>query len=163
MIIAIDPGLTTGYVIATSPTQLVEVGDVNPFDHVLEIIDMMRSRGDLELVICESFSLYSGKQNAQSFSNMPSSQAIGMLKHYCQTHNVELVMQGPVERKVITKDMLRAVGYWQALRGLHHAKDAAMHLLLYYTKQPKWQGKLWEIYSEKGLFSDGNESSVETK
>lgn len=150
-VVAIDPGKTTGYVIADSPFAIAEAGDAIRIENVIEILALLKRMNQLEVVVCESFSLYAGKKDAQSFADMPSSQIIGMLKEWCRTNEVRLEMQSPAARKLVTKEMFKATPFAKATRGLHHAKDAAQHLLLYYLRQEEWQKPLWDLFEQGGL------------
>lgn len=126
VILALDPGVTTGYILASEPLTYIECGEVVNFNDLLPVLNKA------DKVIIESFTLYPWKAQQQAFSNMPSAEIIGRIKEWCSINGVEVVEQQPSKRIVATDKLLKATGVWQFTQGKKHARDAARHLLAYY-------------------------------
>jgi RNAse (barnase) inhibitor barstar len=120
-LIALDPGVTTGYVI--EQTDVLEHGQCKP-DAVWDLLD------DLTrplVIVCESFQYRRQQLNAV----LTPVEVIGVVKEYVRQHpDVELHFQTPAMAKSYWNDQrLKMYGLW--FTGEQHARDAARHILYY--------------------------------
>lgn len=130
MILAIDPGVASGYALWQGKIDAVEFG-------VLDQMSICRYAFDVvefcNQIVCESFRI-----NAQTHkkSFQPASlEIIGMLRYLCCEEQIEFVLQSPVEAKgFMTDSKIKSLGWWHPEDG-GHATDAARHLGLYLCKQ----------------------------
>lgn len=125
-IISIDPGYTTGYVIA----DIDKVGqwwqinsilraDQFKYPNFLEILSMTKN---CELIIIEQFITrpnFSGQINY-------SDRVIGCFEVLHQ--NKDIIFQQPSQKPLYPDDRLKQMGVWHASL---HVRDAYRHLLIY--------------------------------
>ncbi len=129
MIVAVDPGKTTGiaeYAPHLGKFDSYEMG----FDETCAFVENRLSAEsyDVELV-SEAFII---TPNTGKNSQAPwSLELIGVMRYLSRTKiGRDLVLQMPAAAKrFASDDRLRTVGFWTPARG--HANDAARHLLLY--------------------------------
>ena len=104
---------------------LVRSGEWRPGQAVNEVIALMTQNKVDELVV-EEFVLYPEEYQQQIWSDMKTSQLIGVLKHIAYMFRIPIEMQG-ASIKTSTRRQLRARGI--KLRGpTEHARDAELHL-----------------------------------
>lgn len=103
--VGIDPGKTTGWSWVTVDTDIKQItadkGLRLGMDKTDELLDMMVQSEKKYTLICEDFTLFSRLALAQSGSNMPASQVIGMVKSAVRRSagRIELVMQSSKDNK----------------------------------------------------------------
>lgn len=164
IIIAIDPGdKHTG--IAYTRTKLlgtdqIDLKDNNRTQYINEILDWLKYvfepswPGEAPiLVIVEAFTLYPFKAQAQSFSEMETSQLIGAIKNICaQYPNVTCIEQNAAKAKIWSNERLTRLGFFVKTNHIevveeitphgitktapikHHARDAFRHLIYWLNK-----------------------------
>lgn len=139
IVIAFDPGETTGYAAAEVdfsgsgvPTfNLLEATEIKTY---YELDAVFTRKIDLfgDVVIVEAFNLFPTKAKAQIGSTFPAAEMIGTIRYIMHMHHCEgqLVMQTPHQKERITDQMLRD----HIMAHLHsspHVRDALRHIVFY--------------------------------
>ena len=129
LILAIDPGETTGYVIA----------EVDGLDYDIKISGQFPNWQQIEALITywlpdaivyEAFYLSPQIAKFMTRSTMPTVEVIGVLKYLTWKHNVyQLVGQPPS-----TKELVTLPRYIAGVSG-PHARDALKHLIVYLRRR----------------------------
>lgn len=128
MIIAIDPGRTTGI------AELWKDYNVNSFE----------IKGDMKLlynllydespshIVCEQFQYQQRSQRVDLFPR----ELIGVVKLYCQKNGITLSLQPAAHaKKLFETEKLKKLHLWEPNRP--HAMDAIRHLLYFVTVEQK--------------------------
>lgn len=121
MIIAFDPGKTTGIAMLDSDYHIRTMIT----DSLTEIWLLLHEHNP-SIIIYESFVLYAHKASAQIGNDFPSAQVIGVLKLYAELNNVVLYAQPAASAKQLISDQaLQRLGSYPIST---HARDAKRHL-----------------------------------
>lgn len=120
-ILAFDPGETTGWCFVADNGEYI-AGDAPLWEGIDELIENLPTNS---IVTIERFSLYAGKQEAQTNSTFPACEVIGVIKYLCNLYKVEYVIQGASVKTYFQKRITYAEKMSQ------HAKDAIMHAFYY--------------------------------
>ncbi|MDD4722678.1 MAG: hypothetical protein PHR07_08045 [Acidaminococcaceae bacterium] len=134
ILIAIDPGKTTGVVCAHAPSlkTLYTLELITLTDVVDTITKLSGSEGYPTTIIIEEFRLRKNKAVQQAGSTIPSAEVIGAIRGWAVgKDNVEIVMQSASAIGTIVPVMLKAFDLWKPTVGKPHARDAARHLIYY--------------------------------
>lgn len=127
-VIAVDPGLTTGWAIL-DPDGGFRSGEVKgPYHFLVRIYEMVRSQAfDYDLVV-ERYTIT--PETAKKSRQSDPLEIIGALKFMAAYYKAGFSMQGPAEAKAFSTDSkLKRMGWFTP--GMGHANDAARHLLCY--------------------------------
>ncbi len=139
---ACDPGKRTGMAELDGDNfRSWEVDDqLTVCDTIYEAIE------SIDLIIIENY-IITGQTHTKTQQHY-SLEIIGCIRWACHRYGVPFILQSPVERKAISKEMLKKLGWFQGTKGDHngHSDDAAMHLATYLMKQGN-QDFLRRIYS----------------
>lgn len=136
-ILAIDPGITTGYCLATTygrnDTEMII--EITPKQNVDDVDDIWRQLEDLEprYIICEDFEF---RQKARTGLNLFPMQAIGVVRLYEQmaSHQCAAVLQKAATGKAYyTNKQLKDLGVYKPGAAWEHSMDATRHLLHWLT------------------------------
>lgn len=130
VLVAVDPGKTTGMVCASnlfSSSQVIQCFQVYSTQETVRRLDSYKP----DVVILEQFRLLRNTAQQLSGQDMYASEVIGVVKDYCLSNSVELVMQQPQAKNTVSSKFLKALGLWEVTKGLPHARDAARHLVYY--------------------------------
>ena len=134
-ILAIDPGLTTGFVlIETDGPSVVYSGELDFMETGKALTHYLTHLGaDVDVVI-ERFIIT--QQTAKNSQAPWSLELIGVTRYLCDLHGIDdLKMQSPTDAKNFsTNSKLKALGLWHK-GGKGHAMDAMRHALLYMVRQ----------------------------
>lgn len=135
--ISLDPGVTTGVAFRMElpgrDTELIlrQIKDqyrAASLEHIYNLL--VSSRKDFGYnyrVVIERFT-YQRRQKVELFPV----EVIGVVRLYCEEHDVSLYEQSPAQaKKLWTDDKLKKLGLWE--EGQPHAMDALRHLLYYET------------------------------
>lgn len=129
-VLAIDPGKTTGIVLAEcfSPMNfnILQAFDLKWADRLRWLTDDFPT---VDYVVIESFNLFAHKAAAQIGSDFPAVNMIGAveLRVFSDLAPIKLVTQTPSQRvRAIILDHHKA-----RFTGVHHAKDAYKHLRVF--------------------------------
>lgn len=126
MIIAVDPGKTTGWA-RLNARHHFESGE-QPLYSTIYFIHETLKHGFKPIIICEDFIFTSEtlKKSRQTWST----EGIGALRYLTQVFGAEFVLQTPAAAKSFSSnDKLKKIDWYTPGKG--HANDAARHLLLY--------------------------------
>lgn len=131
-VISFDPGGDTGWVTYTDGT-FRKRGELGGLHHSKlrkllsdELLNLDKYESGPVFVICERFD--NRDSNEGDFAKLISCEYIGVIKEFCQTNNVYLIMQGSDVKKFNDDKKLEATGWFIEYK-LRHARDAARHLL----------------------------------
>lgn len=127
MILALDPGGTTGLAWMHGTNGAVRTMQMGPDEHHEELWNFMRVYTPTAIV-CESFTYRNGLAKA----DLIPCEYIGLVKLYAEKYCVPLYMQTPsMAKKFFSDDKLKAADLW--ITGKQHARDAVRHLMYYVT------------------------------
>ena len=128
-VIALDPGVTTGYAIGIIDAgHMYVVTGEERWDHK-GLWDFLEENKP-DVIISERFEF---RNRARKGLELFSRELIGVCNLYCQLNNMELVLQNPLkdnEATFFNDDRLKKDKIHKAGKG--HANDAARHLLTWY-------------------------------
>jgi len=150
IVMAIDPGLTTGYIISDGPfaTNVFSVGEVQDFPALRVLLETYTPH----IVVCESYRVYPWKAREQSFSNVPSAEIIGAIKDWCLSYDVQYIEQGAGKAKILNNRTIKALGLWDITKNYRHARDAARHLIVYYMEDNEQLKKIGAaLFKKEGV------------
>ena len=134
ILLAIDPGETTGYSIF-SYGELFKHGITNweipvlGYNYLLDIV-----KADFpNVVVCEDYRLYANRVNAQLGSQIPTIKIIGAIEYVCSQQRIRVIkVMASTAKGFVTNDKLKEWGFYQV--GKPHANDAlrvGLHILLF--------------------------------
>lgn len=81
-----------------------------------------------DVVVCESFNLQPSKAKQQSWSALETPQLIGLLRWYCWSNNIKMVLQKPLIKQRFTDDVLEYMGYAEKRGGMYYIKGEKTNL-----------------------------------
>lgn len=123
ILLALDPGDTTGYAIFEGGTFL-ESGQI-PTLSPSAIADFVEEVAP-DRVVCESYRIYGHKLREHSGSDVPTLQLIGAVRLVCERSGIPLAFQAAHQAKGFCSDTkLRQWGLFHP--SSKHARDAARH------------------------------------
>lgn len=129
-VVAIDPGLTTGFAIWDRGMQAQKQDD-DPINFCRRLDVWLSAWSGETAVVIERFII-----NVQTISKSQapwSLEIIGAARYLAHKHGAVFEMQSPSDAKsMFTDTRLKKLGWWQ--KGLPHANDATRHLGLYIVK-----------------------------
>ena len=131
-ILGVDPGVTTGMAMIAADgvekdVSLVAVREVKNF---LEPIYNAILNNKPDVVVCEDFVLYRGKEAPQAYSRMPAAvgERIGVVRLACEQTKIPMVLKTAHQRIRFKKPrVLRWLGMYHSSR---HVRDAIAHALI---------------------------------
>lgn len=133
IILALDPGKTTGVAIHNLLTDEKEFFELGFLDVCQQISDLSLEHGTNLKIIAESFII---TPNTAKNSQAPWSLEVIGVARFCSlaSCNRDLRLQSPASAKRFSSDQrLKMVGYYTPGKG--HANDAGRHLLLFEATQ----------------------------
>lgn len=123
MIIAIDPGDTTGIFTLSGHVQLREF-------HVIDYMDGLHENIAITHVIMERFNLYDRRTKANAGWAL---DVIGAVTYWCWSHEVPLSLQWNRDKNKVPDKVLEEKGFLMKPKTKwRHANDAARHYV-YWT------------------------------
>lgn len=136
-ILAIDPGLTTGWACLTLTVygddqfDSGQIENRHTFERFFDGFTDNRGGGDLA-VVCERFTITG--DTARKSPQLDPLYIIGYMDGRCSRLGIPFILQLPSEAMSFADDAkLKRVGWWNP--GCGHANDAARHLLTWLVKQ----------------------------
>lgn len=137
MILAIDPGGTTGVAIL-SPNGTFNTHEISGgFDGMSDWLSTFGPSWCVDGVVIENFRPRPGAKSTQ----MDAVWIVGVVKHLCRRSGMLLIVQEPGQAKSFADNSkLKSVGWYTV--GEDHGRDAARHLLVALCS-----GKLPEAYN----------------
>ncbi len=132
IIMAIDPGLTSGVVtMDTHSPHVLSIHELT-FNELVKMLDDMDAHDLPDTMICESY-IITGRTVALT-RQYDALNIIGMLRYFSVSDGKPLFLQPASDAKSFCDNKkLKEVGWY--VPGKEHAMDAARHLFLWCTKQ----------------------------
>ena len=128
-VLAVDPGLTTGYAIWHYGNRIE--GEL-PAAKFLQSAASLIENKKVDAVACERFIISS---QTGKLSQAPwSLEQIGVLRFLCERSNIDFTLQNAADAKRFASDERLKSMSWEKPPGAGHARDAQRHLLLYLVK-----------------------------
>jgi hypothetical protein len=135
LIMAIDPGVQTGYAVGRISDKgklLVLKSGWLPWKEF--VLQLQGSVVDYDTFVYESWRLRLKESRSLVGSDMQSSQCIGCIKLVAWTRGVKLVTQEPSD-KVTANAWIKAHGHELPTEPVEHSRDALRHLYYYFYKE----------------------------
>lgn len=129
--VGIDPGGTTGWVVAESVGNPVSCGQTKSVTELIDLLNTVKPA----VVVIEDFRVYGHKAKSLTNNDLPAPRVIGAVEAWCDANSVTLVKQPAAHRKVVSSNLLDLLGFLKMTRGMPHARDAAKHLVRYLWNQ----------------------------
>lgn len=130
-ILAIDPGLTTGWAQITysddDPGHLLDGGEIRDKNSSVAVGAWFDRFEAQDLVVMEGWEY---RKNKFSVDANLACGPIGVVRWLCYVKGIDLVIARPIDRSVVTDEMLRANGDWYS-GGRGHAREATRHGIAY--------------------------------
>lgn len=139
MLIAFDPGETTGFAIFTEEAEFIKVGEIRKSN--IEFYKLLKSYSEL-VVIIERFRLFPWKFRSLSWSVLYPIKIIGTIEGYCELLKIPFVEQDTVIKKFFTDEKLRKLKLYRKRQFSVHERDAIRHALYYLHFKLKKEIKL---------------------
>lgn len=125
LVFGIDPGETIGYC-------LFEDGCFNFSDQTTDldkVLDLLISLKP-DVVVYEDYKIYPNKLQEHSFSEVPTIEIIGIIKHTCKEHQIKVVKQlASTAKGFVTDEKLKEWKFYQKAK--RHSNDSCMHAIYY--------------------------------
>jgi hypothetical protein len=94
--------------------------------------------------VMEDYRVYGWRAKQHSFSELHTSQLIGMIQTVALSNGVEYHKQpASVAKGFVKDDQLKEWGFWDKTAGLKHARDAIRHACYFITfgSRDKWSAR----------------------
>lgn len=128
LVLAIDPGKTSGFCLAYKSFNSDLPLLVAPYEKVVDVEGMHKELEDYspDYIICESFAYRPGQ--SKPWISLISRDLIGVVQLYGKAQDVTVFMQTPAQGMgYFSNEKLKELGLYR--RGSEHARDATRHLL----------------------------------
>ena len=127
VLLAIDPGETTGYSIFKDGELFrhgVIIWKIPSLGYEIFVNHLKEDFPDV--VVCEDYRLYANKVNAQLGSQIPTIKIIGAIEMLCSTNKIPMIKQmASTAKQFCTREKLEEWGYWKKINP--HARDSIRH------------------------------------
>ena len=124
LILALDPGETTGYVIAEVDGLNYDIKLSGQFPN-WQILEGLINYWSPDAIVYEAFHLSPQIAKFKAWSTLPTVETIGVLKYLAQKNKTKLVAQPASAKEVVSLPR-----YIAGVSG-PHARDALKHLIAY--------------------------------
>ena len=145
-VIAIDPGMTTGYcvfkyvgdsydsmVYLLRSSGVIHVNKQTGWDPIIDLIQSYYRNEPNSVVVCEDYKIYPNKQLEHVLSSVDTVRIIGAIEFMCHHDNVPLVKQmASVHKGFVTDTKLKEWGLYKGIN--RHSRDAvkaAIYFILF--------------------------------
>ncbi len=129
IILALDPGETTGYVIFDgSNSKILEEGQIKtwPIESAIPALDYLFNTYKPSILVFESYQVYEWKKDEHSWSQIPTVQLIGCIKTLSIQNKISYITQtAQIAKSFCTDEKLQQWGFY--IKGKKHARDAIRH------------------------------------
>ena len=127
LILALDPGETTGYVIAKADglDYDIKISGQFPNWQMFEVLIRQHLMYLSDVLVYEAFYLSPQIAKFKTHSVLPTVETIGVLKYLAQKNQTKLIAQSPSAKELVTLPR-----YIAGVSG-PHARDALKHLIAY--------------------------------
>lgn len=128
LVLALDPGETTGYVIAEADGTDYDIKLSGQFPNwqMFEILIRQHILHLSDVIVYEAFHLSPQIAKFKAWSTLPTVETIGVLKYLAQKHVVRQLVAQPAS----AKELVSLPRYIAGVSG-PHARDALRHLIAY--------------------------------
>jgi len=125
VLLAIDPGETTGYAVFTEGKYVADGEITIKLDNLKQIWNLIHKLKP-DVVVCEDYIVYGSKVKMHAWNRLVTPQIIGVIRYTCEAKQVPLYMQMASTAKGFCNDnKLKEWSFWS--KGNIHAKDAIKH------------------------------------
>ena len=130
-VLALDPGETTGWCVFNSTVEMAALkatGQIKTWEMVyaVENLGKLLKQYKPDIVVHETYAVYSWKAQDHSWSQVPTLRVIGCLETLCIQNDLRYHDQtAQVAKHFVTDDKLKRWGFYQ--EGMKHARDAIRH------------------------------------
>lgn len=132
LVIAIDPGLTTGWALIDLEDGGLAAGETEGRINFYRTFESLVGNGRPVEVVAEKFTI-----NTMTARKSPQPDALyilGAVEYLCDKLGIPFSLQTPAQAKSFaTDEKLRALG-WYSTTGEGHSNDARRHLLVYLVR-----------------------------
>lgn len=143
----IDPGVTTGYVLASQSEDQLTLHCFQERDTPLELLRRLQFRPDYsKIIVCEDFEFRPGRKKYSTPVNiaMDSAHLIGIVRAYAESERSKLYMQQAMialgrTNKYGNIKGLKSAGCYLPGADYHHSMSAMSHFLRWYWFGPGYQ------------------------
>lgn len=140
VIASFDPGLTTGYVVGQAvgweEFELLEAGQFHKDDCVSKISGLFATYTP-DHVVYEGFRLYEHTAAKLVYNDFPSVHVIGVIHACAQLINPDIQPQLTEQLAVVRKSVRLLDVHASYVVGMHHAKDAYLHMRYFLVRNRK--------------------------
>jgi len=121
-ILALDPGLTTGWCHLDTNRDAFCYGQFENWQNLEDLMTPLQ----VDVVVAEEFRLYPHLGDRLKWQTFPASEVIGVIKYLAERYNIPLVVQNAAQAKKLklTEGL-----------GMKHAEDALRHALAFLKKE----------------------------
>lgn len=139
VIVALDPGKTTGWAVYHCITGLMQFGETAGRFAVYSWVRELAEKGVSPEVVIENWTVRPDTHKMST--QVDPHRIIGYVEGLCEANGWPFTTQMPGEAKSFATDSkLKALG-WEATTKGGHARDAARHLLTYMVNRYKHPGE----------------------
>jgi hypothetical protein len=132
IIMAIDPGLTSGVVTLDTISPKVITTHELSFEELVKMLDDLDAYGIPDAYVCESYTITA--RTVTLSRQYDALEIIGVLRYFSISTGNPLYLYKPYEAKSFCNNAkLKDIGWY--VPGKEHAMDAARHLFLWCVKQ----------------------------
>jgi len=136
IVLAFDPGETTGYAVLSSDRETFVMGSFEGWSLVRALMGSYLP----DVVVVEQYKLYPYAARSQVWSSFPTVEVIGVIKYLAERHSIPVVEQSAADAKFVN------VKRTKEKKGDRHAYSALRHALLHLRRQGA-DGELRDFYS----------------
>ena len=125
VLLAIDPGETTGYAVFTEGKYVADGEITIKLDNLKQIWNLI-NKINPDAVVCEDYIIYGSKAKMHAWNRLVTPQIIGVIRYTCQELNIPLYMQMASTAKGFCND--KKLKEWELwVKGHEHSRDAIRH------------------------------------
>ena len=124
-VFGIDPGETIGYCVFKEGNFLL-ADQTDNLNYLLDLLVVWKP----DVVVYEDYKIYPNKLKVHTFSEVPTIETIGVIKHHCEQQGFKVMkMLASTAKGFCTPDKLKEWGFH--IKGKPHACDS-IRLVCYY-------------------------------
>lgn len=132
LILALDPGGTTGYAVYDSDdNRCLEIGQFKAWEDLDFLIVSGSMWSPPDVVVYEDFRIYPSAAKSLSWQELIAPQVIGVIRYLCERHNVLCEAQMASYRKSGNRP------YVGNAPTTYHERDALLHAIAYARRRER--------------------------
>lgn len=128
VVLGIDPGDTTGWIVARISKSVIEVFRHGEARYGPEVRELFKTAAQVDYIVIEDFTI---RQPLIGSKGLAMRVVGGFELHY-----TNVILQQPSERKRCTDELLKSLGMFYESR---HTNDAIRHVVVFAEKRYKWR------------------------